>query len=395
VKTYIRNQIQEINQSRVLGVYGIFLVFIHIGTAFFWNHSFAEFLQGDKILSCWPFFLQCNEFRNLVMPILGGTLGFLYLAIAVAAVILFFHHQILWAYWFLVALNIIKFVFQLQSFELMGNYHYMPYVISLVYLFLPNKKVMIPYFIVSFYLAAGSLKLNLEWLSGAATFASPFLQGKALEMSLAAVIYLEMVIVLLLLARQRYLTFFALLCLVVFHLASIYWVGLFYPFVMFNLLAIFILKWFSPEKEFRSHQTWLGYLALTLFWFAQISMMVFPGDPAVSGQGRTIALNMFDARTVCTDWTFAEYDQKWIELNVEDPRAALRTRCDPASYWSRLIYLCKELKSGDRSFKDIHFYLSSKRFTDSKFTTHLRIDHFCTKTPAYSSLFPNSWITHE
>lgn len=390
---YFRQQIAEIQESRVLKIYGIFLVLVHLITAYFWRFVPAQMLNDD-ISSCWPFFLQCNSVKSMLTPLFVSAYSWSYVILAVITLFCFLFGRITAAYILFLITNLMKYLVLIQSFHLMGNYHFMPFVISLVYLFIPNKKLFIPFFVVSFYFAAGTLKLNPEWLSGAALLSNSIFPPKLLEFGLAGVVILELCLVWLLFVPNIWIRAGTFVLFVAFHAVSYLWVGYFYPSVMSCLLMIFVLKWILKEPLKQYGTKVVGISALAFFWFCQAATWAFPGDIAVTGEFRTFALNMYDAKTSCVSLFVAEYGDRDVELQVRKASVALRVQCDPISYWTRALLLCDELKE-DPTFKDMSFMWSGKRTTDPRFTSHIRIRNFCTQRPHYSSFLPNEWMHHE
>ena len=114
----------------------------------------------------------------------------------------------------------------------------------------PRRKAQVLQALVAlFYFWAGTLKLNAEWVTGAALYAKPFLVPAALVPAACVyVLVLEMVFVWGLFSsspRWRWAVYAQLL---LFHAVSWKVVGYFYPLLMFGLTAIFPLVWlFAPD----------------------------------------------------------------------------------------------------------------------------------------------------
>src|SRR5690606_26596368 len=102
------------------------------------------------------------------------------------------------------------FVLLVADYRFMGNYHYMPFLVSTVFLFIPQKKTTILYTIVIFYISAGLLKLDTEWLSGSALLENFFVGGEILEWLLAYTILFEVLVVMLTLSNSIWLFLFSL-----------------------------------------------------------------------------------------------------------------------------------------------------------------------------------------
>src|SRR5262249_13907938 len=128
-----------------------------------------------------------------------------------------------------------------------------------------------------------------------------------------------------------------------------------------------------------------------LYAAAQVAPWFFPGDPAIHGQGRLLALNMFDAFARCENMMLAREDGVYYE--VSRPSGALlapRVRCDPIVYFNWARNLCRE-QGGARGF-DLDVHLVSKRTTDADYRPILAVEGFCSRGLEYDVLRPNAWI---
>src|SRR5262249_20474327 len=169
-----------------------------------------------------------------------------------------------------------------------GNYHYMPFIITALYLVWPRPDRTIGFMLVAFYVSAGALKLDKEWLSGAALIAPTWLSGKLLELACAYVVILELVLVFGLLSRDRRIRWLIFAQLAAFHAYSWHVVGFFYPCVMGLLLAWYPLRWReAPDEDplFERLTTgragWPAYAILACYALAQVAPKLFPGDSAI------------------------------------------------------------------------------------------------------------------
>lgn len=134
-------------------------------------------------------------------------------------------------------------------------------------------------------------------------------------------VVLELVLVWGCLSRRRSIFWVTLLQLALFEVASVPIVGLFYPLLMAGLLTLFWLSRPGPEAlraapsaESRVDRSLLwvgpglaalkkagaGAWALWLFFsLLQAVPRLFPGDTAITGEGRLFALHLFDAKVEC------------------------------------------------------------------------------------------------
>ena len=399
IKTYFLNQIKEIESSKALIYFGAFLALTHIITFKFWNYfTFYHFntVQHPSNL-CWSFFSSCNFLK--FPSVLSSKLAFFaYFILALLSLYAFFIKKIKLGYFSLLFLTCFKYLVLLMSFRHMGNYHYMPLIISFLYLFFPRKKISILFMTVLFYIFAGLLKLNnMEWLTGASLWKIEGWNNWFIVFLTSSVIFLELFIAPLLLLKHKikYLAFGSF-CL--FHLVSYYWVGYFYPANCFALLSIFPLIWFL-DKDHRNFIKQVAKMKIplsliivfTLFIASQMLPKLYKGDEAVTGEGRAWTLNMYDARVSCYSYMKVRYKNRTEEFSRDSNWLAIRIGCDPYVYYSDAKKACLWAKK-DSDFIDIDFHLSSKRKSDMEWNSIVTIQNFCSKDIDYKFLRGNEWI---
>lgn len=386
----LRRGIDEIRQSVTLRVFGALLAVTHVITIYsWWTDKNLAGLLGHRAATamCWPFFESCGEIHPVSASLVHGVMA-TYLALSIACVGLFaFRRTVTFAYVALVAINLIKLAIYISDYRLMGNYHYMPFVVSFAYLVCRDKATVCRYLIVGFYVSAGTLKLNWEWLSGAALIRPPALTGWLGDVSLAYVVILELVLVFGLLSRNRYILFGTLAQLVMFHVYSWHIVGYFYPCIMFCLLAIYPLARLRREDEPRrlSRGSWL---VIAAYAAAQLAPLVYPGDTALTGEGRLFALNMLDARSECALEIVTTRGNLHTEHATLAPNLGVRIRCEPLVYFDLAKGLCRDLPPGS----DLDVSLVARRTTDTHYRSLMSITQFCSRDLDYDVWHHNDWI---
>jgi hypothetical protein len=395
-------RIEEIRRSGALRIFGAALGCTHVLTFVLWiRGGFFARVTSESSPVCWPFLPDCDAIR-FATPLHAQIALWGYLALSILAVLGFTRRR--WigrGYVALVAVNAMKGALFVADYRLMGNYHYMPFLVSVVYLAWPRPGRTLPYLMVAFYLSAGALKINREWLSGAALISKTWVSGRLLEIACAYVVLLELVIVLGLLSRSRWVRWATLAQLAVFHAYSWHVVGFFYPLVMACLLSFFPLAWcegaeVESEREsgltrFCSGRAGLAaYAAVSVYAAAQVVPHLFPGDSAITGEGRIFALNMMDARVSCDTLETVHAGSVIRETSDLHPDVGVRVQCDPIRYWNRARNLCLEGEvDGDIR---VETYLVSKRQTDESYLRVFGITDFCGSPPDLALLAHNDWI---
>lgn len=401
---YLKRQIDEICTERALRTYGAALCGGSALAFLAWGRNTGPRLADVSAAICWPFFEDCFRYRLLTgdqltaLILAGGALS------GLGALLFLSPRRCAPAWTALLGVNVLRTLILLQDYTLRLNQHYFLSFAVFLFLFLPGKRNLLRYYLVFVYFWAGILKLNAEWLSGAALYADPLWVPDSLIPAAAAyVVVLECVLVWGMLSRRSWLfwTTFFQLCL--FHLVSFPVVGFYYPLLMYLLLSIFPLTFFigrvdEPPSLIRSlargREPLATYVFLLIFGGLQLIPKLMPGDEAITGEGRLFAIHMFDARAVCRGAIIGRYEEGTATI-VEIPSIATpRMRCDPAVYFSIARRACWERRH-DASFIDLNLLLESRRRTAEQLQTVVDIRGFCQQSPSYRMLQPNDWIRKE
>ncbi|MEW6775102.1 MAG: hypothetical protein AB1405_02305 [Bdellovibrionota bacterium] len=419
LRRYFERNSQEISEDGVLRAVGVCLAITHVLSFLSWKINYGGL---EKILSegqrfvCWPFFEACDQIRFL-SP--GGVAAVLWVYLACSVLVL---GLFAWkgkggiAYAGLCLLTLFKLFILIQDYRLRLNQHYMSLFSTIVFLFLPDKRRLFQYQLAFFYFWAGTLKLDHEWLSGEALYRKEHLwvPDALIPASCVYVAVLELVIVWGIFSRNRWVFWSTFAQLVLFHIYSFPIVGFFYPLLMFALLSIFPLtrleetgvlgKWGFPApaastprplmpgdflrgREKKSTYAWLGFFSLL-----QIVPYLFPGDSAVTGEGRLFALHMFDARVQCeAKVTYKGKDGEAKTRDITIPGDAGRMRCDPLIYWNMARNYCRQ---GEKKGKvpELDLAMSARRATDAEMRPVVDVKNFCMNPPTYELFWPNEWI---
>lgn len=396
IKSCLTKNIDQISKDPVLVRYGFSLSLIHIFTFFYWffHTKVYTFIATPDVAICQPFFTICRHFR-VFSPETWRWLLVVYLFLGIFGSYLWFTKKIRWAYSYSFLMMVVKYFIYLQDYRMMGNYHYIHYLFAFLFLIYPFKRLLLPVTVVLVYLAAGILKLNYEWLSGAALFGNiGFLKHLPLEWATAYVVVLELCFSWLLLAKNPKLRYFALAQFLLFHLYSVQIVGLFYPLVMFSILSIFVLSDLSKIKvvsTFANFKSRFVVVYIGVFLLLQAYPLLLPGNTAITGEGRIVALNMFDAQAVCRHSFYQQGISDSFERNFDLNSLGPRIKCDPHLYLELAKNICHEIRNSNSQTK-LHFQLQSKLSSESRFQEVARIDDICNQTPSFNMLLSNAWI---
>jgi len=400
-RAHIGRQIEEIAADPALRAYGVALVAIHLLTAFWLRHNdLASIVGAGKEAICWPLLPECERLRVLSAPALNTAFK-LYGAIAVLVMVGFWRRRwIAGGYWGLVLLTVFKLAVIALDFRLRRNQHYMAFATTALFLFVPRKRDGIRVLLVLFYFWAGTLKLNWEWISGGGLYRPLwFFTGRGIIAACLYVVVLELVIVWGLLARWNWIFWPCFAQVVVFHIMSWSVVGFFYPLLMFGLLSIFVFCRLGRDGAAerlgatlaQGHAPRPVYVVAIAFSALQLTVHLYPGDTALTGEGRLFALHMFDARVECDARATVKLPRGDSFL-VSLRGAGERTACDPITIYGAARNLCRQREAGRMSFVDLDVDLISRRTTDVVAKPIIALRDFCRSRPRYDPFMHNYWL---
>ena len=410
IRAYLTMQVAEIRQDRALTVYGAALAFANVVTFAHW-----KFMVGVPLLIgrgadpiCWPFFEDCAAWQLPVGVVNDGLWGYLLLSIVTA--VCFLRGRIRAGYALLVLVNTIRVLVMLLDYRLRANQHYMLNWVLLGFLFLPGKRVLAHHMLAALYFWAGVLKVDPDWLSGATLYKQDQLWFPAglVPIACAYVVVLEVVMIWGIYARRAFIFWFVVAQLFLFHYTSWAIVGFWYPLLMMCLLAILPLARIivPPERHLflapsRSRRR-AAVVAVGALCLLQFAPRVFPGDTAVTGEGRMFALHMFDALIECdASFTYHLADgSEVVEHRNETTKMPHRSRCDPIIYYELARRACSRVGgriavvrvANTAPVLDLDVRLRARRASSPSFVDVIDIRDFCTNTPRYTFWRHNDWI---
>ncbi len=401
---WIRAQVGEIAADPALRLYGALLALAHTLCFAHWRLQWQldQAIGRDALAICWSFFEACDRFRFLDAAGVDAVL-YSYGALSLATALFFAlgPRRSGWAFAALLALELLRAAVVVQDYRLRLNQHYMHGLVSLAFLFVPGKREVLRVLIALFYFWAGTLKLDREWLSGAALYHADrfWIQGPLLPLACAYVIALEMGMVWGLFARRPWIFWGALGQLALFHVFSYPVVGFYYPILMFLLLALFPLCRFLPGASAdlaftdlaRGRMRRQTALVAAGFSALQLVPLAIPGDAKLTGEGRIFAVHMIDALVECDADYAAHYRDGRVRHLVPNVVYAPRIRCEPLLHWNLARNLCVALPQ-DPAFERLDLRLASRRADEKQLRRLVALADFCRETPTFYTLWHNDWI---
>jgi hypothetical protein len=398
----LSRQVEEIRADPVLRVYGAGLALINLLSVLFWRvmgEQSAMSRAAEPI--CWPLVPDCQRWRWLSLGQVETLLQVFGLASAIVAALFLWRRFVPAAYAGLLALNLVKLLLLALDYRLRHNQHYMALWAAAVFLFVPGKRDALRVLIVLFYVWAGTLKLNWEWVSGTDLYRPLwFFTGAGVVVACVYVVVMELVVSWGLLASRGWVFWAAFAQVVLFHIMSWAIVDFFYPLLMFILLSIYPLVRIWPPGDRRGLLEPLlqgrlrpaTYAPAVAFSLLQITPYAFPGDRTITGEGRLYALHMFDARVVCEAFA-AVRSRDRTEQRVELKLTYMpRINCDPIVIFNRANNLCAGRSPLASNVADLDLHLRARRYDDSTFHDVINVADFCGRGLRYSAFRHNQWI---
>ena len=374
-------------------------VYVLTGAAWFTTRGVTALVTGEDAV-CWPLAPGCEAIRAHLSPRLAGALVVTFMALGAASAFSFLERRarrgrILYILAGTFGLGIYALDYRLRLDQTM-----MFGWASVVFFVAPRPKEALQLLLPLFYAWAGTLKLNAEWMSGAALYAKPlFLPAALVPASCVYVVFLELVLVWGLFARDHRIRYFVYAQLCLFHLVSFSVVGWFYPLMMFALTAVYPLSWhFDSESLVWSRVRVERSMALVIavgFSLCQLLPFFYAGDTAITGEGRLFALHMFDARVVCEGGaTLTRRTGDRSRAVLINDHLDVRTRCDPVVLGATTQRLCRLIDARDGAGATrIDVAIDARRTSERELRPLLHLDDACAQDLSYSILHHNAWIS--
>jgi hypothetical protein len=361
---------EEMIQNRKLQIYGALLSLAHLLCALYWLATQVPLWMSSTEPICWPLLRACENLPRFSLHFWTVAL-FVFGGLSILNALLFFFRRIRSAYVLHIFLNLARVGFVFLDYRLRLNQHIILSYIEIVFLFLPFKTINLRVLIALTYFAASWLKFSPEWLTGAVfPHSISWIAPQKLEWLMAYVVLLESVIVFGLFSNKRWLFITSFLQLTLFHLASVFVVGFFYPALMMLALSIYLLD----QNPIRINR--LTASAAVTFLMLQAIPHLQSGDPALTGAGRAYAVHMFDANVSCETVATYQFDDHSLQSSLAIDFAPFRIHCDPAAYLSKARQLCTKFK-GDTHFKGISLSMLARRQTDPYYTHVVQEENVC------------------
>lgn len=377
---------------------GALLAIGHILTFVYWS------MQGDLPLKyartstpmCWSLMETCEWVRFIPTEILGITFG-AYLLFGIISALLLFSTRLVTAGWIFMLLAFsLKTILYLQDFRLSSNIHYFHFILSFLWLFIPNKLNNLRLVIVSYFAASAITKLSPEWLTGTWYLEYLNIPIKLAEWLAALSVLIEFIAPVILFFRDARYFWIAFLTLVSYLGFLIYVDGFLGPSILLLSLLLFVFEFFEQrrlEREFiyqsfirpEPSKLWV-ILVVVCFWAGQVLPYLPTQRPVWQHVGKITSLNTMASIEECRQTSFAVYENHIEEIiNEEAVNRNADVKCNLYLRFLDIKGLCEDL-SGQPGFKTVASFFSVRGLEDKSFHRKFEVKDFCKREFTFKNL---------
>lgn len=394
---FIKSNLWEIKKSSAVSTFGAAVALGHILIFLNWSLKGSLPLQFalDPSPMCWPFFSNCDFW--LALP--PGLLKFLYggyVFFAASAFLIFLFSRLTGIAWFFLSLSFLCFLtLYFRDYRLSSNEHYFWLLVTLLYLFVPNKINNLRFIIISFWIALALIRLKPEWMTGLWILDQFPMPVKLAEWIAALSVLILLVIPFGLLFRDgRYVTLSTLLLV---GLNVFFWIlnDFFSPAIHLCALSLFILHWLEQRKLERDYiyqsfirpepsKIWV-ILVLGLFWLGQVAPFLPYQKPWVRVFEQAVALTPLQPIEECRSIAFANYENglRQIHHTLSDNTTGESLECHPQYSFIEFRRMCTQLQAETEtdnalgSFESLSVVFYKRGFKDIQFQKVYEADDIC------------------
>lgn len=400
---WIKTNLWEIKQSSTLRWFGFLLACAHLITFISWTFQGNLPLKyySDSIPMCWSAFENC-QVLHVFSPTQFHLIYYFFPILALTSSLMFLSLRLYGGGWFFLLLSFLfKLVLYFQDSRLSSNAHYLLTLIQLVYLFVPQKKTILKYLIVSFIVALGSLRLNADWLSGIWLQQQTGLHQKVCEWLAAISTLIELITPWFLVSRKSQnivLGFFLLIA----YFTVYFFVGDGFTSIIFILFLLFYPLYYYEQRRIEmqylyqsyirpeASQAW-GPLVLLVFWILQALPLIRYHNPRIHLLTEGLALENFASATECHQTSFALFKNESKEiLSQETNSRPHRLNCDPFMHFLDIKSYCHTL-SKEAGFVNIASSFLVRSLNDKNFQRVFESNNICGSDVNFSNVGKSGW----
>lgn len=404
---WLKANLWEIKQSSTLRWFGFLLAISHLITFGSWiyqNHPpLIYYLQTSPM--CWSSFENCAAMRVLSHGQFE-VLYFLYPFLALLAGLFFVSVRLYLGGWiFLFLAFLFKLGIYFQDSRLSSNAHYLLLVAHFVYLFIPQKKSILKYLLVSFMVASGFLKLNSDWLSGNWIHHHTDFNQKVCEWIAALSSLAELILPWLLVSRKSQNIVLGFLGLLLYYIG--YWlIGESFSSTIYLLFLLYYPIFYMEQRRIEMEYLYQSYIrpeasrawipfALFIFWTLQALPFVKYQNPNINRITAGLALEQVYSTTECYQASFAIFNKEIREILPpsfsENSHGEFKQRnCDPFTRFLEVKLLCREMAS-ENGFLNIASSFLLRKLGDKNFGRAFESTDICNESINFRTVGSSEW----
>lgn len=406
--TWFKEQVAEIERDPVLRWFVAALALTHTLTVvFWWQTDVLSWLSDQVEPICWPGLDFCEQLtRQSVADLKVVVILYAVVAVLVAGLCLS-RRTTIFAYTGLGLLTLFKIGLMSHDLRSSHNAHIIVFYLSAALLLLGNKRVALRLTLTMVYFFAGVIKLDEAWLSGNNLGTVPsFLSILPTSFLTRYVVFLELLVVWFLQASNRVLFWAAFGQFVVFQAVAYGFIGWYFPTTMLLLLSFFPVDRLAAPKPYAT--TWSAFRAaprprvwlplaafLALFAAMQSAPPLISRSPILTGEGKFLALHMFDTKVRCDAQLRLIHRGQRIEMSFFPDLRTISPRlaCNPVAFFWRAKQVCKQGVYGGQEFEDFDLIVQIAYYGQEAVLRPLVDVHdFCRSDIGYRALGHNAWL---
>ncbi|MCB0407444.1 MAG: hypothetical protein KDD34_04510 [Bdellovibrionales bacterium] len=395
---FLKANLWEIKKSSTVRIFGILLSLGHVLTFVHWflQDKLPIKYASSSTPMCWPIMETCDVFRSVPLSLLKVGFGG-YLLFAIIAAVLLISSRLVGIGWFFFLLaTLLKATLYLQDYRLSANIHYLHFLLSIVWLFIPCKTLSFKLLIVSYFLTSATQKLSPEWLTGRWFLQYMEMPVKLAEWFAALSTIIEFIAPIALFFKDGRYFITSFLTLISYLFMLIYIDNFFAPTLLLLFIFVFplaILEERRIEREFiyqsfirPEPSTLWAYFLGSLFVIGQVLPLV-PNLPVpLHNAGIVLALTPGAKVNECRQNTFLIYNHETKEVGDEfKSHLAEDARCNPYLRFLEVRSLCDEKKT-DNNFVTVASFFYSRGLKDTSFKEIFGANDICTQSLKYRDL---------
>jgi hypothetical protein len=377
---WIRRNFWEIHRSASLAVLGGLIAIGQLVTYFFWSRILT--LSGPAVepLLCWSFQNHCGP--SLLSGSTLNVLLWVQVALSLLAMVLFFLRRSTGIAWFGIFFGFaLHFSIYLQDASLRSNPNAFFFLLSFVFLFIPNKVTTARYLFFCFFILEAMTKLNADWLSGLGFEDKLNLPAKGLEWVSAFSVLIQVVMPFFLMCRDSQRLGYGFAALFIYQMVQFTILRDAGHLILGLLLLFFVFRYFEDKRhEIESMYQSYEHPEPSNFWWPVLAGLFIAAQFVprhLLPQLEVLKLEKIQTAEECEALVFSYSDEKvaWIGSNLSQSLPG-QLKCNPQANFNSFKQYCTQQKT-EASFKNLTVFFLTRGMSESNYRVRFGSDRFC------------------